>query len=139
MHAGRLNSMARCNTVPSGVQIKHTELSSLFSPYCDTYPLENVTHTENGGQPAGCNRIPHFEVTLQQDGQDRATALCGLHNESGRKGYCRPTKHSYNRSPAVVATNVSILNLDSHRSLRLLQRAKSPPENFATVASGSHN
>ena len=54
--------------------MKHTELSSYSLPYRDIYPPENVTHTKNGGQPAACTRIPHFEVPLEQDGLDRATA-----------------------------------------------------------------
>ena len=97
--------------------MKHTELSRLLLPYCDIYPLDNVTYTENGGKPAACNRVLLFEVPLQQDGQDRATAPCGVPNESRRKEYCRLKGHSYYRSLRVVATDVSILNLDSHRSL----------------------
>ena len=35
----KLNSMERCNTVPSGVQIKHTEISSQIRPIVTFIPL----------------------------------------------------------------------------------------------------
>ena len=107
--------------------MKHTELSSLLLPYCDIYPLENVTHTENGEQPAACNRVlPSLKVSLLQDGRDRATAPCGVPNESRRKQYCRLTGHSYYRNLTVVETDVSILNLDGHRSLTVTSEGQVP-------------
>ena len=39
--------------------MQHTDLPSLNLPYCDIYPLEHVTHIENGEHPAACNRV-HF-------------------------------------------------------------------------------
>ena len=58
----------------------------------------------------------------------RATTPCGIPSGSRGKGYCRLIGHlrslSPLRSPVVVATDVSILNLNSCRSLQLLQRTK---------------
>ena len=116
--------MAGCNTVPSWVQIKHTELSSLLLPYLwHLSPWESNTHSKW----KTTSRVrPSLKVSLQQDGRDRATAPCGIPNQSRRKEYCRLTGHSHYRSPTVVATDVSILNLDSHGSLSVTSECQVP-------------
>ena len=61
-----------------------------------------------------------LEEPLQQDGQEQSHHSLWDTPLNQEKGVLRLVVHSYNKSPAGVATDVNILNLNSHRSLNLL-------------------
>ena len=64
---------------------------------------------------------------LQQYGQKQSNHSYGIQKQSNhsygipsrsrREKYCRLVEYSCDRSPAVIATDVSVVNLDNHTSL----------------------
>ena len=64
----------------------------------------------------------------------KANTLGGISSKGRREEYCRIVEHPCDRINAVVITDISMINLDSHRPLSLLKKTKFHVKNIAKAA-----